>query len=560
MHKFLSTIILSAAAIGASAQDMSTEITVDRTITTELPSASPMRSVWPQMADVPVSDKNLKMAEYGSAAVFSPMLAIDRPYVFSGIEPYDGKKGYLWAGYFPAYNLGAAFGYRFLNTEKAKVGVAMNFDGQSYNSSMATGENQKVRSNIFGVQLYSTLRLTDIGELGIDAQYSHAALKSPAYAGYAQPQGINRARAAAELKRHTDGISYDAGLYVRHTGTSDNILVPSAPGEYSGAVNGASETYFAAKGKVRTVMGEHAAAHMALDVDGLHSSGFEYGDGAFTETSRTTGIIGLTPGLEFRSGSFDIRLGVKLNLTLNGGNTFHIAPDVAIVNRWSSKMSIYAEFGGGERFNTLERLYQYSPFAPGFAIAGPSYTPVDARAGVRLGHFGGFTADIHAGYASVHNVPMAAVADDGLTSTFIPTDLSGWYAGLEAVYTTGRLLDAKASAKFYAKNYAAGNLAAPDRAKICLEASVTAHPIDKLDIFASYRLRACRSYYLVSPDGHSEVSMGNISDLGIGADYALTSSFGVFLHLDNLLGRKAGILPGVSTQGFHGLAGVSVRF
>ncbi len=50
------------AAMTAAAQDLTTEITVDRTVVTDLPDAEPLKSVFPVMPQLPATDFRLQPA------------------------------------------------------------------------------------------------------------------------------------------------------------------------------------------------------------------------------------------------------------------------------------------------------------------------------------------------------------------------------------------------------------------------------------------------------------------------------------------------------------------
>ena len=55
-------------------------------------------------------------------------------------------------------------------------------------------------------------------------------------------------------------------------------------------------------------------------------------------------------------------------------------------------------------------------------------------------------------------------------------------------------------------------------------------------------------------------SLGCVSDLGAGATYGITPAIDVFARVDNILGRRHMLLPGIESRGLHGLAGVQLKF
>ena len=54
--------------------------------------------------------------------------------------------------------------------------------------------------------------------------------------------------------------------------------------------------------------------------------------------------------------------------------------------------------------------------------------------------------------------------------------------------------------------------------------------------------------------------LGNVSDLCIGGNYAVTPQFSVFLQLENILGRRYQIIPDLYSKAFHGMFGASYIF
>ena len=145
--KHILPILGLCGSIVAQAEDLSTEITVDRTVVAELPAASPLLSVFPSLLPVPASDVNIRPAQYGQASNFTPIAGHTDTPLFTGLPAPDGYRGYFWAGYFPAYNLGAAAGYRIIDKENTSLGAAVRFDGSSYKTKGFFQDKATVRDN-----------------------------------------------------------------------------------------------------------------------------------------------------------------------------------------------------------------------------------------------------------------------------------------------------------------------------------------------------------------------------------------------------------------------------
>jgi hypothetical protein len=83
------------------------------------------------------------------------------------------------------------------------------------------------------------------------------------------------------------------------------------------------------------------------------------------------------------------------------------------------------------------------------------------------------------------------------------------------------------------------------------------HPVDKLTVFADYRLEALR----YAPIATSFcVMMNPINDLSFGANYKMTKEVGIFMHVNNLLDQRYQVYNGFPVHGFTALVGGSVSF
>ena len=83
------------------------------------------------------------------------------------------------------------------------------------------------------------------------------------------------------------------------------------------------------------------------------------------------------------------------------------------------------------------------------------------------------------------------------------------------------------------------------------------HPVDKLTLFADYRLEALR--YAPTATAFS-VMMDPINDLSFGANYKMSKEVGIFIHVNNLLDQRYQVYYGYPVHGFTALVGGSVSF
>ena len=83
------------------------------------------------------------------------------------------------------------------------------------------------------------------------------------------------------------------------------------------------------------------------------------------------------------------------------------------------------------------------------------------------------------------------------------------------------------------------------------------HPVDRLTVFADYRLEALR--FAPTATAFSRM-MDPINDLSFGANYKMNKEVGIFMHVNNLLDQRYQVYYGYPVHGFTALVGGSVSF
>ncbi|MDE6121255.1 MAG: hypothetical protein K2F63_05645, partial [Muribaculaceae bacterium] len=372
--------------------------------------------------------------------------------------------------------------------------------GQSHNSHAAS-QNRTVADNTFGVQADYSHEFDNGSVLTAMADYMHSGLKSPSTAlrsaplsdlglpgaapftvatlDRAQKQNIDAFAASVAYSTHNTPVALSATAYVDHFALGKDIVSP---------LDIIPESRFSPARQTRFGLDASASGKISGGAGYAFRLDAGFMDGRDRLTERTMGIIGLNPALTFSYSHINARLGARMDISVNSPDqTFHGSPDIYFGWQPSGRLGLYASLGGGERFNTLRRLYNYSPFAPGAQTFRNSFTPVDGRAGFVAGSFGGVTAEIYVRYCAARRLPMPVLTDQGLS--FELTNLSGWSAGLRLDYTFSDKIKAGAYADFYPHSYASGVPDALDRASVCAGMSVSVLVMQDLTLDASYDLR-----------------------------------------------------------------------
>lgn len=554
-------VLLAAAA---NAQNLSTEVVVDRTVIPDLPAATPLAGVVPGLLPSASGGASLTPVDYTLGSDFAVTVDGGDAYRATGLALDSLSRGFAWLGYFPAYNLTAGVGYSLLHSERRRLTLAADYNGSSWHTPVI-GADAKGTAAVHSFDILADygLRLASGARLAVKAAYGRESAKrpdSPVMGDF--DRSVDKVDLSAAISR--EGLlAYDARLWWAYTGGSSET--PAR--DFEPLAN--KENNFGFEGRLSTQLGEKGLFGLGLGADFLHNDAPYFEHGNMTGHNAMQGIITLNPAFDFNWRGFALRVGVKAQLGIGTpGAKLRVAPDVSLDTHLGRRVQFYAGFGGGQSFNTARRMLGEWSFAPLYAAVQPAYTPVDARAGLRFGSFGGLTADVYAGYASTHHAARPAVVVVPVVGGSMPQvnllsafNLSGWYAGLRFAFEGNGPVEGHIEGRCMASGVWSGFADDSDGAKAVIDAAVTARVDSRLRIGVDYRLRACRSYRELGVDGTWHLrNMGNISSPGISASYALTQNLSVLLRVDNLLCRRYELYPGVASRRLQGLLAATLRF
>lgn len=543
----------------ASAQGLSTEVVVDRTVAVELPEVSPLAGVGPALNMPERNDGRLRSSDYTSTVNYLPWLSLADPKAFTGIAMPSQYRGYAWLGYFPAYNLGAGAGYKVLDSAADMLDVAAMFSGASWHGPDLLDRTTSQRFNTIDLQSGYSHTFSSGAKAYARILYGHDGLRLPWFKDLSDAsaaRSFDRFKVVGGIKREGN-INYSAEVYYRSFAIGGDAI-PGLTG-----FTGASDRLFSVNGHIGAALSENSDIRFAVNASHLGSKGYEL-TSVPRYVDRGEWIVDLNPKFRFSVGALDVRLGVHVDFcNPEEGKKFHIAPDAGIVWHAGEKCAVYADITGGQQFVTQGDAYNYSVFAPGLAAYAPLWTSIDAVGGFRLGSFGGFSADLHAGYSDSDNALVAGVADiSGAfnTSSLISCGISGWRFGLGFDYVYSDIVKASVKGDVYSHNNYKGYYRVHDNARFTVGAEVSVRLSDQISVDASYKMRACRHAYYLTPLNDYRYDLGNVSDLGLGCNLKVDDQLSVFMRADNLLCKRYMILPGIQSQRLNGLVGASFSF
>ena len=316
------------------------------------------------------------------------------------------------------------------------------------------------------------------------------------------------------------------------------------------------------------------------------------------------GVLCLKPYYKWNKGIADIKLGVDIDLSLNAGlkgnrySFFHIAPDVSASIR-DGKFTAWISVTGGSTLNKLSYLRQYDYYGmPALTSTRPVYTPFDGRAGVNLGSFGGFRAEVEFAYRVSRNVRLGGWYQAWMDYGFNPMpslltnfsdeksqilysfdsegiNLHGGKISGRITYEYEGLLKIKAEGAWQPQKNKLGYFDGYDRPRITADFVASVSPLKPLDVSLRYGYRGVRKIYTreyVDPLSQGGIINGEIKEglvslrlpdlamLDFSVSWQFSRDFGVWLHADNLLNRHDEYLPLQPAQGINFLIGLNWLF
>ncbi len=276
--------------------------------------------------------------------------------------------------------------------------------------------------------------------------------------------------------------------------------------------------------------------------------------------------------LEGKAGTMVI--GIKGAFSIGQGRPGSVSPDiygnVKVIDR---KLYIYAGVTGDLQINNYRYATQLNPYISPDVRIEDTYTPIDVYAGTKIRFFNKVNADFFIGYKLIENPYFFVNKDNfnGETASYYnmfdvkyDKDAGLFNAGLTLLYNWQEKLNFTFKSKYNA--WSLEKVEKPWQMPAWeLDFQTSYSVTDYLRFNLAYRFEAGRyaqvneDLYLATNGGKS-VSMKNINDLSLGANYKLLSFMDIFLNLNNLLNQEYANWYGYTGHRFNVMGGVSVSF
>lgn len=578
-------------AIAATAQNMSTQIVVERQIEPEYRQAVRPSGISPVALTPSVSTPRLTAAPYSALARLDASLTMLEPAAWGDTLYVSPFRGYANIGYLPSVNIAASAGYTFIKTRDTRVSAFVSYLANKYHGYRDDYAGQRTQTDYshqdlrIGADAFH--RLDRRNTLSASVGYAFGSTQMPEYAHtYTNTfrQNANRAYFTADWS-HRGAFTADAGASVRYfgftkdvynTGASAGVLQPNDP---------MSEALYDIHGNIAATTGKWTFRLRAAATWQHHSpaAGGLYAYAADQETSdnalfgythydyHTNALYTFTPSVEVRSKSFTGIFGVRLDLSRGGfSKEFYAAPDIRLNWQISSRIALWGRVGGGKVLNTLEDLYTYTPYMSGAYGYDMSSIPVTVDAGINMGPFSGFSIALEIGGATAKEWLMPAMANGAYC--YEMTKVAGIHYRAALAWDALKWLSAHASIEGATQSEDGddgGYYLWRDRARWQTNIGIALRPLKPLTLSIDWNLRTKRRAYELGSASflglgflyHKDIiNLGNINDISASAAWQFSERLSAHIQLTNILCRRYYIIPGVVSARLGGTLGVSYQF
>lgn len=554
----------------------------------------------------------LSYSDWTEATTVPSSIPTMMPYGYRTAHNFSDKRGYLQVGGGMAANFTGSAGYRILDTEQNTLGVWV-----QHNSTWA-GKNrtqliwdegerlkQKFNDNVLGVDFENNNKLGTL-TMGLRGHFD-----SFNYYGHQERAwDDNNKQTFTELGAQVgwEGtpitlsdreLGYHAAISINHAGYDKTLFSDIKGAKENVLTFNLGATYQLGSGTVGLdLTGDYVNHKCETTTPYIYddNAGYNFSD------KRNNFMFTISPYYQWQNSVFRALAGVDIVVgdmhLYRDTKKFHISPRVQLDIDIVDGAAIFVDVSGGKTLNTLSAMAAQNRYSDPMGYYYNTFSPLDGRAGFKIGPFAGFSAQLYGGYgifksdfSTVLPVPdkPTVILNDRYTgnnmyavSHYYNYDSRGAYFGAELAYKYRSLIEAKAAFQYapadddaergkWYKGYPIDGL---DGANCNVTFDVRVRPIRRLAIDLGLQYRSGRSAlnpssatYLTSIDRDywscetfNFVDMDNLLNLHAGASYRFDKVLTLWAKANNLLNRKWDYMTGMGNQGINIMGGVSLVF
>lgn len=271
-------------------------------------------------------------------------------------------------------------------------------------------------------------------------------------------------------------------------------------------------------------------------------------------------LVQLNPYYTLQNEALRLRLGAHVDFQTANVGGVKAAPDVKLEYTFADSYVVYVNLLGGSRLNDFRRLNDFSPYWVVAQQMRTSYTPLDAKLGLKASPVTGLGFELYGGYRITKNELFAVpwgfdMERQNVFYTGILQDKGKvGYGGASVSYAYRDWVDFSLDGTYYSWNVTDGN-----DFLLCFKPQVKADFGIRAKVWKD--CHAMLNYNYERRQKMGELGrVDGVNNLSVGAEYALLNRFNVFVRLNNLLNKTYVTEAGYPVEGFHFMAGISCRF
>lgn len=314
---------------------------------------------------------------------------------------------------------------------------------------------------------------------------------------------------------------------------------------------GISESVVNTKGYISAGIDDRQDIGVALEMDNV------FYDKSFSNYS----LIKLRPYYSVSTESVSLTAGVNVDFQISNDGGLKLSPDVRFDYTFADNYLLYVHVTGNTRLNDFGTINGFSPFwvqSPIYNFPlqlNTSYTPYDAKIGLKASPLTNLGFGIYAGYREKRNELFSMPYSDegGIYNEIAQAKARVAYAGLSVDYSFRDILDFGLNGNFYS-----WDVQKEMEKLLWLKPLYSIGFNARAKVFKGFHAMAQYNY-----EGRKKtlgIKADAVNELNLGAEYLFNDRVNVFLKLNNILNKNYVTESGYPVQGFNVMAGVSLNF
>lgn len=308
---------------------------------------------------------------------------------------------------------------------------------------------------------------------------------------------------------------------------------------------GISENVVHTQGYISAGIDDRQNIGVALNMDNV------FYDKSFSNYS----LVKLRPYYSVKTESVALTAGVNVDFQISNNGGLKLSPDVRFDYTFAGSYVLYAHLSGNTKLNDFGAINGFSPFWVQPIQLNTSYTPYDAKLGLKASPVAGFGLGIYGGYRETRNelFSMPYADGGGIYNEIAQAKARVAYAGLSVDYSFRDMLDFGLNGNFYSWNV-----------QNEMEHLLWLKPLYSIGFNA--RAKVFKGFHAMAQynyEGRKKtlgIKADAVNELNLGAEYLFNDRVNVFLKLNNVLNKNYVTESGYPVQGFNVMAGVSLNF